>query len=148
MSPRMTLATGAHAEGWSRVGGTSRIKRCLWASLQHEGRRLLLRSPSSLLRPEFCCKMTSVGLLAFIGGLVGVWQLVKLVWRCWCGFRQFVLSACWQVDLRSYGKWAGKPDICTNLITGIVRNVKCGPLTRLPSLWCVCSCHWCHIWYW
>lgn len=36
MLPRMTLVTGAHTEGWSRVGGTSFIKRCLWASLQSQ----------------------------------------------------------------------------------------------------------------
>ncbi|CAG02897.1 unnamed protein product [Tetraodon nigroviridis] len=59
--------------------------------------------------------MTSVGLLAFIGGLIGVCQLVKLVWRCWCGFRQFVLSALWQVDLRSFGKWA----VVTGATSGI-----------------------------
>uniref|UniRef100_H3D2I3 Hydroxysteroid (20-beta) dehydrogenase 2 n=1 Tax=Tetraodon nigroviridis TaxID=99883 RepID=H3D2I3_TETNG len=62
-----------------------------------------------------CCRMTSVGLLAFIGGLIGVCQLVKLVWRCWCGFRQFVLSALWQVDLRSFGKWA----VVTGATSGI-----------------------------
>ncbi|TWW74849.1 Very-long-chain 3-oxoacyl-CoA reductase [Takifugu flavidus] len=59
--------------------------------------------------------MSSAGLLAFIGGLVVVYQLVKLAWRCWCGFRQFVLSAFWQVDLRSYGKWA----VVTGATSGI-----------------------------
>uniref|UniRef100_A0A3Q4HV18 Hydroxysteroid (20-beta) dehydrogenase 2 n=1 Tax=Neolamprologus brichardi TaxID=32507 RepID=A0A3Q4HV18_NEOBR len=34
--------------------------------------------------------------------------LLKITWRCWCGFREFVLSSKWQVDLRTYGQWAGK----------------------------------------
>lgn len=135
MLPRMTLVTGVHTEGRSCVGGTSPIKRCLWVSLQNKDWHLFLRFLQSLLRPELCCRMASAGLVAFIGGLIGVCQLVKLVWKCWCGFRQFVLSAFWQVDLRSYGEWAGKTG--TSLIKAIIMNLKCNPLMSLPSPWCV-----------
>lgn len=131
MFPMMALVTGAHAEGWSSVGGTPLIKRCLWASFQNRDGHLFLPSWWSLLSPEFCCRMTSVGLLVFIGGFIGVCQLVKLLWRCWRGFRQFVLSAFWQVDLRSYGEWAGKRDIRDYY------ECEMPALTRLPSLWCV-----------
>lgn len=45
--------------------------------------------------------------LAVIGGFTVVFQLLRLAWRCWCGFRQFVLSELWHVDLKTYGQWAG-----------------------------------------
>lgn len=120
------------------------IKRCLWTSVQNEDLHLFLHSLCSLLRSELCCRMSSAGLLAFIGGLIAVCQVVKLVWRCWCGFRQFVLSAFWQVDLRSYGKWAGKRDICTRqrLVVMIVAIYR----SAFSSV--VCSCDWCYIWHW
>lgn len=51
--------------------------------------------------------MSSADILAMVGGLTVVFHLLKLVWRFCCGFREFVLSEVWQVDLRTYGKWAG-----------------------------------------
>lgn len=47
-------------------------------------------------------------LLTVIGGFTVIFHLLRLAWRCWCGFREFVLSELWQVDLRTYGRWAGK----------------------------------------
>lgn len=46
--------------------------------------------------------------LAIVGGFTVAFHLLTLAWRCWCGFREFVLSEFWQVDLRTYGQWAGK----------------------------------------
>lgn len=51
--------------------------------------------------------MSVTDILAIFGGLTVVYHLLKVVWRCCCGFREFVLSEVWQVDLRSYGRWAG-----------------------------------------
>ncbi|XP_030010448.1 hydroxysteroid (20-beta) dehydrogenase 2 [Sphaeramia orbicularis] len=53
--------------------------------------------------------------LAIVGGFIVVLLLLKLLWRCWCGFRQFVLSEIWQVDLRTYGQWA----VVTGATSGI-----------------------------
>ncbi|XP_076024380.1 hydroxysteroid (20-beta) dehydrogenase 2 isoform X2 [Genypterus blacodes] len=50
--------------------------------------------------------MSLTGGLATIGALTLVLHLLKLTWRCWCGFREFFLSEIWQVDLKSYGQWA------------------------------------------
>uniref|UniRef100_A0A4W6BR76 Hydroxysteroid (20-beta) dehydrogenase 2 n=1 Tax=Lates calcarifer TaxID=8187 RepID=A0A4W6BR76_LATCA len=52
--------------------------------------------------------MSFTEVLAITGGLTVVFQLLKLAWRCWCGLREFVLSEHWQVDLRTFGQWAGK----------------------------------------
>ncbi|XP_044227300.1 hydroxysteroid (20-beta) dehydrogenase 2 [Thunnus albacares] len=53
--------------------------------------------------------------LAIIGGFTIVFHLLKLAWRCWCGFREFVLSEFWQVNLRTYGQWA----VVTGATSGI-----------------------------
>nr|XP_040037029.1 hydroxysteroid (20-beta) dehydrogenase 2 isoform X3 [Gasterosteus aculeatus aculeatus] len=53
--------------------------------------------------------------LAVIGGFTVVFQLLRLAWRCWCGFRQFVLSELWHVDLKTYGQWA----VVTGATSGI-----------------------------
>ncbi|XP_037604840.1 hydroxysteroid (20-beta) dehydrogenase 2 [Sebastes umbrosus] len=50
--------------------------------------------------------MSFTDVLAIVGGFTVVFHLLKLAWRCWCGFRQFVLSELWHVDLRKYGQWA------------------------------------------
>lgn len=63
---------------------------------------------SELEAKELCNKMSFADLLAIIGGMTVAFYLLKLTWRCWCGFREFVLSSKWQVDLRTYGRWAGK----------------------------------------
>lgn len=55
--------------------------------------------------------MFSHSVLAFVGGLAVVYHLLKLVWRCCCGLGEFVLSAVWQVDLTTYGKWAGTVEL-------------------------------------
>lgn len=52
--------------------------------------------------------MLFADLLAIIGGMTVTFYLLKITCRCWCGFREFVLSSKWQVDLRTYGQWAGK----------------------------------------
>ncbi|KAM8897477.1 hydroxysteroid (20-beta) dehydrogenase 2 isoform 2-T2 [Spinachia spinachia] len=59
--------------------------------------------------------MSFTDLLAVIGGLTVVFQLLRLAWRCWCGFRQFVLSELWHVDLKTYGQWA----VVTGATSGI-----------------------------
>lgn len=52
--------------------------------------------------------MSYHSVLAVVGGLVLVYHLLRLVYSCCCGLGEFVLSAVWQVDLRTYGKWAGR----------------------------------------
>ncbi|XP_038564949.1 hydroxysteroid (20-beta) dehydrogenase 2 [Micropterus salmoides] len=59
--------------------------------------------------------MSFSDVLAILGGFTVVFHLLKLVWRCWCGFREFVLSELWQVDLRTYGQWA----VVTGATSGI-----------------------------
>ncbi|XP_076606922.1 hydroxysteroid (20-beta) dehydrogenase 2 [Chaetodon auriga] len=59
--------------------------------------------------------MSYTDVLAVIGGFTVVFHLLKLAWRCWCGFREYVLSKLWQVDLRTYGKWA----VVTGATSGI-----------------------------
>nr|XP_046266026.1 hydroxysteroid (20-beta) dehydrogenase 2 [Scatophagus argus] len=61
--------------------------------------------------------MSFTDVLAITGGFTVVFHLLKLAWRCWCGFRQFVLSELWQVDIRAYGKWA----VVTGATSGIGR---------------------------
>ncbi|KAM4726239.1 hydroxysteroid (20-beta) dehydrogenase 2 [Anableps anableps] len=53
--------------------------------------------------------------LALFGGLTVALCLLKFTWKCWCGFRQFVLSEKWQVDMRAYGQWA----VVTGATSGI-----------------------------
>ncbi|XP_059207591.1 hydroxysteroid (20-beta) dehydrogenase 2 [Centropristis striata] len=50
--------------------------------------------------------MSFTDMLTIIGGFVVLFHLLKLAWRCWCGFRQFFLSDFWHADLRTYGQWA------------------------------------------
>ncbi|XP_041807964.1 hydroxysteroid (20-beta) dehydrogenase 2 [Chelmon rostratus] len=59
--------------------------------------------------------MSFTDILAVVGGFIVAFHLLKLAWRCWCGFRQFVLSELWQMNLRSYGKWA----VVTGATSGI-----------------------------
>ncbi|XP_039474056.1 hydroxysteroid (20-beta) dehydrogenase 2 isoform X3 [Oreochromis aureus] len=59
--------------------------------------------------------MSFADLLAIVGGMTVAFYLLKLTWRCWCGFREFVLSSKWQVDLRTYGQWA----VVTGATSGI-----------------------------
>ncbi|XP_057677356.1 hydroxysteroid (20-beta) dehydrogenase 2 isoform X2 [Corythoichthys intestinalis] len=53
--------------------------------------------------------------LVVIGGLTLVFYAMKCAWKCCCGFRDFILSSIWQVDLRSYGQWA----VVTGATSGI-----------------------------
>lgn len=101
---------GDPSEGSARRGGGATREHHSYKGVS--GLHYRIRVGALFVKPVEA-RMSSVGLLAFFGGLIGAYQLVKLVWRCWCGFRQFVLSAFWQVDLRSYGKWAGRADACT-----------------------------------
>ncbi|XP_054482415.1 hydroxysteroid (20-beta) dehydrogenase 2 [Anoplopoma fimbria] len=59
--------------------------------------------------------MSFTDVLAIIGGFTVVFLLLRLAWRCWCGFRQFVLSEIWHVDLKTYGQWA----VVTGATSGI-----------------------------
>ena len=111
-----TLMTAAHThmhahtrtqgvEQWRR---STTCKSChiLWHKL---GLTTFLNAcyEAVLLSPELCCKMSFTDALTIVGGLAVVFHLLRLAWRCWCGFREFILSERWQVDLRTYGKWAG-----------------------------------------
>ncbi|XP_068601025.1 hydroxysteroid (20-beta) dehydrogenase 2 isoform X2 [Brachionichthys hirsutus] len=53
--------------------------------------------------------------LVFIGGLTVVFHMLNLAWRCGCGFKEYILSELWQVDLKTYGKWA----VVTGATSGI-----------------------------
>ncbi|KAF1378700.1 hypothetical protein PFLUV_G00193250 [Perca fluviatilis] len=59
--------------------------------------------------------MSSTEMLAIFGGFTVFFHLLNLAWKCWCGFRQFVLSELWHVDLRTYGQWA----VVTGATSGI-----------------------------
>ncbi|XP_029925228.1 hydroxysteroid (20-beta) dehydrogenase 2 [Myripristis murdjan] len=59
--------------------------------------------------------MSFSGGLAIVGGFTVFFHLLKLTWRCWCGFKAFVLSEVWQVDLKIYGQWA----VVTGATSGI-----------------------------
>ncbi|CAN9501753.1 unnamed protein product [Ophioblennius macclurei] len=54
-------------------------------------------------------------LLAIVGSFTVSFYLLKLFWKCWCGYREFILSEHWQVDLRTFGKWA----VVTGATSGI-----------------------------
>lgn len=58
-------------------------------------------------------KMLVSDSLAIIGGFTISLHLLKLIWRCWCGFKQFFLSKVWHVDLKTFGRWAGKLNYVT-----------------------------------
>ncbi|XP_037543613.1 hydroxysteroid (20-beta) dehydrogenase 2 [Nematolebias whitei] len=68
-----------------------------------------------LLNPELHCRTSPTDVLAFLGGLTLAFYLMKLTWRCWCGLRAFILSEHWQVDFRTYGRWA----VVTGATSGI-----------------------------
>ncbi|KAG7484836.1 hypothetical protein MATL_G00053720 [Megalops atlanticus] len=55
--------------------------------------------------------------LVVIGGFTVLFYLFKFSWKCWCGFRAYVLSEYWQTDLRTYGQWA----VVTGATSGIGR---------------------------
>ncbi|XP_063751439.1 hydroxysteroid (20-beta) dehydrogenase 2 isoform X4 [Eleginops maclovinus] len=59
--------------------------------------------------------MSFSDVLTVVGGFTLALYLLKLSWRCWCGFRQFVLSEFWRVDVRTYGQWA----VVTGATSGI-----------------------------
>ncbi|XP_056267280.1 hydroxysteroid (20-beta) dehydrogenase 2 [Pseudoliparis swirei] len=59
--------------------------------------------------------------LAIIGGFTVVFHLLRLAWRCLCGFRQFVLTELWHVDLKTYGQWA----VVTGATAGIGKAYAC-----------------------
>lgn len=59
--------------------------------------------------------MSFYSVLAIVGGLTVLYHLLKLAWSCCCGLGEFVLSAVWQVDLTTYGKWAGTVETLSKL---------------------------------
>uniref|UniRef100_A0A3P9QGS5 Hydroxysteroid (20-beta) dehydrogenase 2 n=1 Tax=Poecilia reticulata TaxID=8081 RepID=A0A3P9QGS5_POERE len=52
---------------------------------------------------------------ASLGGFTLSLNLLKLTWKCCCGFRQYVLSSLCQANLRAYGQWA----VVTGATSGI-----------------------------
>ena len=100
--------THTQREGWSSEGGALH-ERAVISSDMKLGLTTFLNAyyEAILLSPERCCKMSFTDALTIVGGLAVVFHLLRLAWRCWCGFREFILSERWQVDLRTYGKWAG-----------------------------------------
>ncbi|XP_068456958.1 hydroxysteroid (20-beta) dehydrogenase 2 [Clinocottus analis] len=65
--------------------------------------------------------MSFTNALAIIGVFTVVFHLLRLVWRCWCGLRQFFLSELWHVDLKTYGQWA----VVTGATSGIGKAYAC-----------------------
>ncbi|XP_061753633.1 hydroxysteroid (20-beta) dehydrogenase 2 [Nerophis ophidion] len=59
--------------------------------------------------------MSSTDILQVIGGFTLVFFLLKMGWKCWRGFREFIWSEFWRVDLRTYGQWA----VVTGATSGI-----------------------------
>ncbi|KAF6728780.1 Very-long-chain 3-oxoacyl-CoA reductase [Oryzias melastigma] len=59
--------------------------------------------------------MWFIPVLAVFGGITIVFYLLKFTWKCWGGFKEFVLSEHWQVDLKKYGGWA----VVTGATSGI-----------------------------
>lgn len=53
--------------------------------------------------------------MAIVGSVTVSFYLLKLTWKCWCWYREFILSEHWQVDLRTFGKWA----VVTGATSGI-----------------------------
>uniref|UniRef100_A0A667Z9F3 Hydroxysteroid (20-beta) dehydrogenase 2 n=1 Tax=Myripristis murdjan TaxID=586833 RepID=A0A667Z9F3_9TELE len=88
-------------------------QRMLW----HFIRDRATKSASSLglIRSITSDNMSFSGGLAIVGGFTVFFHLLKLTWRCWCGFKAFVLSEVWQVDLKIYGQWA----VVTGATSGI-----------------------------
>ncbi|XP_047463231.1 hydroxysteroid (20-beta) dehydrogenase 2 [Mugil cephalus] len=59
--------------------------------------------------------MSYTDALAIVGGFIVIFFLMKITWRSWCGFREYVLSELWRVDLRKHGQWA----VVTGATSGI-----------------------------
>ncbi|XP_019719786.1 hydroxysteroid (20-beta) dehydrogenase 2 [Hippocampus comes] len=59
--------------------------------------------------------MSLTDALVIIGGFTLVFYSMKAARKCYCGFREFILSQFWQVDLRTYGQWA----VVTGATSGI-----------------------------
>ncbi|XP_077361327.1 hydroxysteroid (20-beta) dehydrogenase 2 [Festucalex cinctus] len=59
--------------------------------------------------------MSLTDALVIIGGFTFVFYSLKAAWKCYFGFREFILSEFWQVDLRTYGQWA----VVTGATSGI-----------------------------
>ncbi|XP_030637914.1 hydroxysteroid (20-beta) dehydrogenase 2 [Chanos chanos] len=59
----------------------------------------------------------SVWVLSVIGAITALYYLLKWSWLCWRGFKVYVVSEFWPVDLRSYGQWA----VVTGATSGIGR---------------------------
>lgn len=59
--------------------------------------------------------ISAESLAIIVGYTTLVYYLLKWSWRCWCGFKVYVLSEFWQVDLRTYGQWA----VVTGATSGI-----------------------------
>uniref|UniRef100_A0A3P9J3Z5 Hydroxysteroid (20-beta) dehydrogenase 2 n=1 Tax=Oryzias latipes TaxID=8090 RepID=A0A3P9J3Z5_ORYLA len=59
--------------------------------------------------------MWFIPVLAIFGGITIVFYLLKFTWKSWCGFKEFVLSEYWPVNLKKYGTWA----VVTGATSGI-----------------------------
>ncbi|KAJ7996031.1 hypothetical protein DPEC_G00232860 [Dallia pectoralis] len=51
----------------------------------------------------------------FIGGVTVIYYILSVSWKCWCGFKVYLLSKLWQADLKAYGRWA----VVTGATSGI-----------------------------
>ncbi|XP_037126651.1 hydroxysteroid (20-beta) dehydrogenase 2 isoform X1 [Syngnathus acus] len=85
---------------WSNKGGAQVImeyKYLFWITSVHRA------------------KMAWSDALMIIGGFTLIFYSIKAAWKCYQGFKEFILSEFWQVDLRTYGQWA----VVTGATSGI-----------------------------
>ncbi|XP_031428377.1 hydroxysteroid (20-beta) dehydrogenase 2 [Clupea harengus] len=54
-------------------------------------------------------------LVLVVGYITLLYYLLNWSWKCWCGFKVYIQSEFWQVDLRAYGQWA----VVTGATSGI-----------------------------
>lgn len=86
--------------------------------------------------------MSLTDALAIVGGLT----VVYLIWRVWCGFKEYVLSQFWQEDLLKFGQWAGNVKEQLLYLSSyqfnfhIVADVHSSDCLTFMQLCCVCVC--------
>lgn len=70
-------------------------------------------------------------LVLVVGYITLLYYLLNWSWKCWCGFKVYIQSEFWQVDLRAYGQWAGKIILSDSFIANTI--VLCGKVNILLS---------------